>query len=91
MQSDPLDELRERLVAIDDELRALPDDDFAGRAELRAEAGELRTLLRAGSAEEIDAARQRWSQRAGHKGSHQVDYETQQEVLKTQHAGFGER
>ena len=89
VETDDLDPLRQRLVAIDAEIRSLPCDDFEGCSTLRAEAGALRRLLRAGAAEETDAARKRWSERAGHKGAHEVDYETQQEVLKTQDAGWG--
>ena len=66
------EEIRERLVRIDDERRALPSDAFAERHALNTEQDGLRTQLRALLADELDAASDGWAERAGHKGQHSV-------------------
>ncbi len=69
------DEIRRRLVEIDDEVRALATDEFARRHELLTESDRCRTALLAEVGDEVDAANKRWADRAGHKGEHEVDYE----------------
>lgn len=70
--SDTIEALRQRLVAIDDELRAMADDDFAAKHRLNTEADELRAQLAELSDDDTDA-RKRWAGRAGRKGGHTVD------------------
>ncbi len=69
------DEIRKRLVEIDDEVRALDADEFARRHELLTESDRCRAALLAEVGDEIDAANKEWADRAGHKGEHEVDYE----------------
>lgn len=71
--SSDLDWARQQLVAIDDELRELPRDDFARRGALHAAADTFRDILRRGHAGALAAAREQWHARAGHKGGHTVD------------------
>ncbi len=65
--------IRERLVGIDDELRALPDGAFAQKHTLRTEQDSLRTELRSLIGDELRAASDDWAERAGRKGEHSVD------------------
>ncbi len=66
-----LDWLRERLVAIDDDLRATPTDDLTARFELASAADACRSMLRAGNAAAVAAARSSWTARAAHKETHE--------------------
>lgn len=72
------DEIRKRLVEIDDELRTLPADEFALKHSLNVEADALRDqlteLTRSGDA----AVLGEWADRAGRKGSHSSDNEVDQ-------------
>ncbi len=65
--------IRERMVRIDDELRALPNDAFAQKHMLRTEQDGLRTELRSLLGDDLDAASTGWAERAGRKGEHSVD------------------
>ncbi len=67
------EELRRRLVQIDDEIRALASDAFAEKHELNTEADELRSELAAQLGPAMDAASADWAERAGHKGTHSVN------------------
>lgn len=69
------DELRKRLVELDDEISDLPADEFALRHELLTEADVCRRALLAEVGPEVDAANKEWADRAGRKGEHEVDYE----------------
>ena len=75
MNQPTADELRQRLVEIDDEIRGLSDDDFAHRHELLTESDSCRSALLAKVGPEIDEANKDWADRAGHKGEHEIDYE----------------
>jgi len=66
---------RQRLVEIDDEMRALPDDAFEKKYALGREADELRQVLEDELGDELDQASDDWAERAGHKGSHSVSEE----------------
>jgi len=66
-----LDWLRQRLVEIDDQRRALPDDDLEARFVLAQAADRCRAALRAGNHDAVAAARAAWSARAGRKGAHE--------------------
>ncbi|MGI9623055.1 MAG: hypothetical protein ACR2PK_09490 [Acidimicrobiales bacterium] len=65
--------IRERLVELDDELRALPSDAFARKHELNTESDELRRQLAEQLGDDIDDANAGWAERAGHKGTHSVN------------------
>lgn len=72
--SDPSpEELRERLVEIDDELRALPSDAFERKHELNSESDDLRRQLADQLGDEMDEASAGWAERAGRKGTHSVN------------------
>ncbi len=65
-----LDWLRQRLMSIDDELRATSADDLQLRFELAVAADSCRSMLRSGNAEALAAARLSWTERAANKGTH---------------------
>lgn len=66
------DQIRRRLVAIDDELRALPVDDFENKHRLSVEADGLRAQLR--SLDEGDSGvLAQWADRAAKKSGHTAD------------------
>ncbi len=67
------DELRNRLVEIADELRALPADGFAAKHSLNLEADACRRQLAELIADHDASLLEEWSGRAGRKGSHSVD------------------
>lgn len=67
---DSADGLRSRLVALDDEIRLLARDDFAGRRRLNVERDRLRGLLRERRTDADDNTTRAWAERAGRKGSH---------------------
>ncbi len=69
------DELRRRLIEIDDEKRGLASDAFALKHKLNIEADGLRLELASQLGSEIDAANTGWAERAGRKGSHSVNEE----------------
>jgi hypothetical protein len=85
-----LDWARRRLVAIDDELRVTPRDDFARRHALQAAGDTLRAVLRNGRADQIAAARAQWNDRAGRKGEHEIDTEAL-EGFASRIGTFGDR
>lgn len=70
-----MDWLRRRLVAIEDERRSVPTSDMATRHELSQAADACRAMLRAGNADAVAAARERWSQRAANKNTHEQNVE----------------
>ena len=74
-------ELRERLVEIDDEIRGLSADDFAGKHHLLTESDECRELLRAQVGAEASDATKEWAERAGRKGSHEPNYEARKAMI----------
>lgn len=69
--SNDADWLRQRLISIEDELRTIADSNAAARYELMRAADACRNMLRAGNAEALEAARQRWTSRAANKDSHE--------------------
>ncbi len=71
MSDETSDRLRQRLVAISDELRGLPGNDFAGKHRLNKEADTLRQQLSdlGGDSETL----RQWADRAARKSSHTVD------------------
>lgn len=75
MSEPTANELRKRLVEIDDEIRDLPDDGFKRRHELLTESDSCRNALFAEVGTDIDEANKEWADRAGHKGEHEVDYD----------------
>lgn len=70
-----LDWARVQLVWLDEAQRALPADDLAGRHAILQAIDDLRRMLRDGYADSIAAVRAQWTDRAGRKGGHEVDYE----------------
>ncbi len=74
------DDIRRRLVELNDELRALADDAFAAKHPLRTEQDQLRSELRAQLGDELGTASDDWAERAGRKGAHSVDEGEQQEA-----------
>lgn len=70
-ESDDVDWLRQRLVAIEDEIRATPPDELQTRFELATAGDQCRAMLRAGSADAVAAAREAWTARAANKGTHE--------------------
>ncbi|MCP5028418.1 MAG: hypothetical protein GY929_19245 [Actinomycetia bacterium] len=64
------DSLRQRLVDIDSELRALPADGFARKYELSTESDAVRAQLAELTADDLDDANREWAERAGRKGAH---------------------
>ena len=66
-----LDWLRQRLMAIDDELRAASAEDLQLRFDLAVAADSCRAMLRSGNAEALAAARESWTERAANKGTHE--------------------
>jgi hypothetical protein len=75
MSEPTANDLRKRLVDIDDEIRGLSDDAFARRHELLTESDACRNALFAEVGLDIDKANKEWADRAGHKGEHEVDYD----------------
>lgn len=71
------DIIRERLVRIDDELRALPSDAFSRKHALLTERDGLRAELRTLLGVELAAASDDWAERSGRKGTHSVDEDEQ--------------
>lgn len=69
--AEDLDWLRQRLVSIEDELRATSSEDLRGRYELASAADACRSMLRSGSADALAAARVLWTERAAHKDTHE--------------------
>ena len=78
--SEPMaaEEIRRRLVEIDDEVRSLPATDFPAIHRLRSEADGLRRQLSELAGDGDDATLRAWSDRAGRKGSHETDDELEQ-------------
>ena len=76
------EEVRSRMVEIDDESRELAADEFARRFALATEADELRALLTQMNAPAIAKARKGWAGRAGRKGAHEVNEEAVQSLVK---------
>ncbi len=72
MQPTP-EQLRQRLVEIDDEVRGLPADAFASKHELLTEADQLRALLGEALEDDLQAIGEEWAERAGRKGTHTVN------------------
>ncbi len=83
------DELRRRLVEIDDELRELPGDDFERRHRLLSESDECRAALDAALGPVAREATREWAERAGHKGSHEVDYDVMKARIRAVIGGSG--
>ncbi len=75
--ADQPNELRRRLVEIDDEIRALPTDAFAARYELDKERDLLRTQLAELVESELGPVAEQWAERSGRKGSHTTDYDVE--------------
>jgi len=69
--SDDLDWLRQRLAAIEEEIRATAPDEFQVRFELATAGDRCRSMLREGSADAMAAAREAWTARAANKGTHE--------------------
>ncbi len=67
---DPATDLRRRLAEVDAELRALPDDAFATKHELRSEADAIRRELADLVSDDLSDAKSEWAQRSARKGSH---------------------
>lgn len=68
--ADPAANLRRRLAEIDAELRALPDDAFALKHELRSEADAIRKELADLVSDDLSEAKSEWAKRSARKGSH---------------------
>jgi len=66
-------EIRDRLSLSESALRALPADAFAEKHRLRTECDELRATMRDRLESELDAAGDKWAERAARKGSHEED------------------
>jgi len=64
------EDLRRRLVEIDDELRELPSDAFARKHELNTEGDNNRKLLADALAPELRAIGDDWADRSARKASH---------------------
>ncbi|MGH1490336.1 MAG: hypothetical protein ACRBK7_13260 [Acidimicrobiales bacterium] len=71
-------EIRKRLVEIDDELRTSPANEFATRHLLNMEADSLRRRLKDLTRDSDRALLAEWSSQAGHKGAHTSDHEVAQ-------------
>lgn len=69
--NEDLDWLRMRLVSIEEEIRTIPPDDLKARFDLARAADSCRSMLRAGNAEALTAARTLWNQRAANKETHE--------------------
>ena len=69
------EQLRRRLVEIDDEIRGLPADAFARKHQLSTEADRHRGLLAKLLKTELKDVGDKWAERAGHKGTHSVNEE----------------
>ena len=82
------DEIRRRLVEIDDELRALPDDAFAAKHPLRTEQDACRAELRVLVGHELGDMNDHWADRAGRKGTHSVNEDEQQQAAVRVTRGF---
>lgn len=67
---DPAAGHRRRLVEIDAELRALPNDAFARKHELRSEADAIRRELADLVSDDLSEAKSGWAERSARKGSH---------------------
>ena len=67
---DPAADLRRRLAEIDAELRALPDNAFARKHELRSEADAVRKELADLVSDDLSEAKNQWAKRSARKGSH---------------------
>jgi hypothetical protein len=78
-----MDWLRRRLVAIEDERRSLPPTDLAARNQLAEAADACRAMLRSGNAEAVAAARERWSQRAANKSTHEQNVEALEAMARS--------
>ncbi len=72
MDDGEVNNVRQRLVAISDELRALADDDFGGKHRLNVESDELRQRLAQLSDGDSQVLKD-WADRAGRKNSHTPD------------------
>ena len=66
---------RRTIVELDDRQRALDPDDIAGRHAILQTMDDLRSMLRQGYADELREVQARWTERSGHKGSHEIDFE----------------
>lgn len=82
MNETTADELRTRLVEIDDEIRGLAADDFSRRHELLTESDVCRASLITAIGPDVDEAAKEWAERAARKGSHEVDYEIAKALAK---------
>jgi len=89
MDSPTADELRRRLAEIADEVRALADDDFARRHQLLSESDECRAALSIADGPASEEAAKEWAERAGRKGSHEVDAEVAKGLVQAHIAGSG--
>ena len=72
MSDSSAERIRQRLVQLTDELRALPADDFASKHRLHSEADQLRRQLSERGRDSDDTLRQ-WADRAARKATHTVD------------------
>ena len=83
------DAVRRRLVKLDDDLRALPEDAFAAKHELLSEVDALRGVLRqiedVGSTEVM----RRWSDRSSRKSLHEQNIDMLEGLVrsKIEHGG----
>ncbi|MCP3939698.1 MAG: hypothetical protein GY708_30510 [Actinomycetia bacterium] len=81
MNQQNAENLRKRLVEIGDELRDVASNDFARRHELLTESDVVRAALDEEVGEDLGEAAAEWAERAGHKGSHEVDYEARKGAI----------
>lgn len=77
MSAQPAAHIRQRLGEIIDELQALSGDEFSKKHTLNVEADSLRQQLAGLSDESSDAILKSWADRAGRKGAHTTDDETE--------------
>ena len=82
------DELRRRIVKIDDECRSVDGDDFSRRYALLTEADNCRAELAGLVADEL-AASADWAVRAGRKGTHEIDPEIAKARVQVMTPGLG--
>ncbi len=89
MNQQNAENLRKRLVEIDDELRDVASDDFGRRHELLTESDEVRAALEEEVGADLVEAAADWAERAGRKGSHEVDYEARKGMIVSPNEGGG--
>ncbi|MEO0493122.1 MAG: hypothetical protein AAF081_06875 [Actinomycetota bacterium] len=87
---DPNAALLRELSMVQELIATLPSDDFASRYRLETRADEVRAALHEATADELEAAADEWSERAGRKGEHEeVDPEVAKSMLnKFMDGGF---